>query len=110
MRVPIPAGSRLAVVNAPDDAVVLRPPHAVRAIADVGAAVRDALRFPLSGAPLEALVEPGGSVTIVVEPRELPLPGARRTTRAAARSRRRSTSSSGSAFRHSARRSSSPAG
>jgi hypothetical protein len=76
MRVPVPAGSRLAVVNAPDDAVVLRPPTPSERIADVGAAVRDALRFPLSGAPLEALVTPAGSATIVVEPRELPLPGA----------------------------------
>ena len=42
----------------------------------MGAAVRDALRFPLSGAPLEALVKRGGRVTIVVEPPELPLPGA----------------------------------
>jgi hypothetical protein len=42
----------------------------------VGAAVRDALRFPLSGAPLEALVTAGGKATIVVEPPELPLPGA----------------------------------
>ena len=84
MRVPVPAGSRLTVVNAPDDTVVLRPSAPSERIADVGAAVRDALRFPLSGEPLEALVTPGGSATIVVEPRELPLPGAPRDPRRAA--------------------------
>jgi hypothetical protein len=76
MRLPILSGSRVAVVNAAADAVVLRPPAPSEAIADVGAAVRDALRFPLSGAPLEALVTPGGSATIVVDAPELPLPGA----------------------------------
>ena len=76
MRVPIPSGSRVAVLNAPEDAIVLRPPPPSEAIADVGAAVRDALRFPLSGAPLEALVTRGGKATIVVEPPELPLPNA----------------------------------
>ena len=75
-RIPLPSGSRIAVVNAPDDALVLRPRTPSEGIADVGAAVRDALRFPLSGAPLEALVKRGGRVTIVVEPPELPLPGA----------------------------------
>ena len=75
-RIPILSGSRVAVVNVPEDALVLRPPPPSEAIADVGAAVRDALRFPLSGAPLEALVTAGGKATIVVEPPELPLPGA----------------------------------
>jgi Lactate racemase N-terminal domain len=75
-RIPILSGSRLAVVTAPDGATVLRPPQVGHSIADVGAAVRDALRFPLSGSPLEALTRPGGSVTLVVEPPELPLPGA----------------------------------
>jgi len=74
-RVPIPSGSRIAVVNT-DGGVVLRPPRPSGGIADVGAAVRDALRFPLSGSPLEALVTRGGRATIVVEPPELPLPGA----------------------------------
>ena len=75
-RIPVPSGSRLAVVNAPADAVVLRPPPPTESIADAGAAVRDALRFPLSGSPLEALVTRGGRATIVVAPPELPLPGA----------------------------------
>jgi hypothetical protein len=73
-RVPIPSGSRVAVVTAPGDAIVLRPKAPSEAIADVGAAVRDALRFPLSGAPLEGLVTRRGRATIVVEPPELPVP------------------------------------
>ena len=83
-RIPLLSGSRIAVVNAPEDALVLRPPPPSEAIADVGAAVRDALRFPLSGAPLEALVTAGGKATIVVEPPELPLPGAENDPRRAA--------------------------
>jgi hypothetical protein len=69
-------GSRVAVVDAPDDAVVLGPPAPGEPIADVAAAVRDALRFPLAGDPLEALVGPRSRVTVVVEPPNLPLPGA----------------------------------
>src|SRR5918994_208671 len=84
VRIPIPSGSRIAVVSVPDDALGLRPPAPSEAIADVGAAVRDALRFPLSGAPLEALVTAGGRATIVVEPPELPLPGAESDPRRAA--------------------------
>ena len=63
-------------MDAPEDAIVLRPPPPGDAIADVRAAVRDALRFPLAGEPLEALVRRGGRATIVVEPPELPLPSA----------------------------------
>lgn len=77
MRVPLLSGTRLLVVSAPDDAVVLAPPApAPQAISDVGAAVRDALRFPLSGPPLHALVRPGGRATIVTDVPALPLPGA----------------------------------
>ncbi len=75
-RLPLLAGSRLTVVNTPDDAVLLAPPPPLDPIADVGAAVGDALRFPLSGPALEELVTRGGRATIVVEPRSLPLPGA----------------------------------
>jgi Lactate racemase N-terminal domain len=75
-RVPLLFGTRLTVVDAPDDAIVLRPPPPSDAVADVRAAVRDALRFPLAGNPLEALVTRGGRATIVVEPPALPLPGA----------------------------------
>src|SRR5437762_7991069 len=69
------AGSRLIVVTAEDDALVLHPPPPATAVADIGAAVRDALRFPLAGEPLEALVPRRGRATIVVEPPALPLPG-----------------------------------
>jgi hypothetical protein len=75
------AGSRVVVVTAEDDALVLRPPPPGNAVADVGAAVRDALRFPLAGEPLEALVSRG---TRAVEPPKLPLPGTDRDPRQAA--------------------------
>ncbi len=84
MRVPMLAGSRLVVVTAADDALVLRPPSPADAVADIGAAVRDALRFPLAGEPLEALVTRGSRATIVVEPPQLPLPGTERDPRQAA--------------------------
>jgi hypothetical protein len=83
-RVPMLAGSRLTIVNAPDDGVILRPPPPGEAIEDVGSAVRDALRFPLVGEPLEALVRPGGRATIVVEPPSLPIPAAQHDPRQAA--------------------------
>jgi len=78
------SGSRVVVVTADDDALVLRPPRPADAVADVGAAVRDALRFPLAGEPLEALVTRGARATIVVEPPQLPLPGTERDPRQAA--------------------------
>src|SRR5439155_7403410 len=73
-RVPLLSGSRLVIATAPDDAVVLRPPPPAGAVADVAAAVRDALRFPLQGEPLEALVSRRTRATIVVEPPALPIP------------------------------------
>lgn len=73
--VPLLSGSRLAIVDPGSNGVVLAPPPPVEPIADVGAAVRDALRFPLSGEPLEACVPRGGRATVVVEPPSLPLPG-----------------------------------
>jgi lactate racemase-like protein len=84
MRVPLLAGSRLVVVTAEDDALVLQPPPPAQGVADVGAAVRDALRFPLAGEPLEALVTRGARATILVEPPQLPLPGTERDPRQAA--------------------------
>jgi hypothetical protein len=75
-RVPLLFGTRLTIADVPDDAVVLRPPPPGEPVADVRAAIRDALRFPLAGNPLEALVTRGGRATIVVEPPALPLPGA----------------------------------
>ncbi|MEP6910242.1 MAG: lactate racemase domain-containing protein [Actinomycetota bacterium] len=74
-RLPLAYGSRLAVVDIADDAIVLAPPPPVERLADIAAAVRDALRFPLAGQPLEALVPRGGRATVVVEPPALPIPG-----------------------------------
>jgi hypothetical protein len=74
-RIPLLAGSRVLVVNTEPDDLVLRPPPPGEAIPHVGAAVRDALRFPLAGEPLEALVPRRGRATIVVELPALPLPG-----------------------------------
>ncbi|MDX6488738.1 MAG: hypothetical protein QOK13_1353, partial [Gaiellaceae bacterium] len=59
MKVPLLAGSRLTVVDAPDDSLLLRPPSPGPPV-DVRSAVRDALRFPLAGEPLEALTPRGG--------------------------------------------------
>jgi len=73
-RVPLLSGSRLVLADAPDDAIVLRPPPPAEGVADVAAAVRDALRFPLQGEPLEALARRGARATIVVEPPALPIP------------------------------------
>jgi hypothetical protein len=73
-RIPLLAGSKIAVVNAGDDAVVLAPPPPREPVADVAAAVRDSLRFPLAGEPLETLVPRGGRATVVVEPPAQPVP------------------------------------
>ncbi len=75
-RVPLFSGSRVVTVQLPDDAVVLAAPPPLEPIADVDAAVREALRFPLAGPSLEALAPRGGRVTVVVEAPALPLPGA----------------------------------
>ena len=76
MKIPVALGSRVATVTVPDGSVVLRPPEPPDALVDVGAAVRDAVRFPLGGEPLEALVNPRGRATIVVEHPSLPIPSA----------------------------------
>ncbi|MEP6910328.1 MAG: lactate racemase domain-containing protein [Actinomycetota bacterium] len=75
-QLPLLFGTRVVVVDAPDDAIVLRPPAPGEQVADVRAAIRDAFRFPLAGDPLEALVTRGGRATIVVEPPTLPIPSA----------------------------------
>src|SRR5579864_182968 len=74
-RIPLLAGTKLVIASAPEDAIILRPPAPGPSVADVGAAVRDALRFPLEGEPLEALVRRRARATIVVEPPVLPIPG-----------------------------------
>jgi hypothetical protein len=79
-RIPLLYGSRMLVATAADDAVVLAPPAPPeRPIADVGAAVRDALRFPLAGASLETIVPRDARATILVEAPGLPIPAANRT-------------------------------
>ena len=72
-RVPLLAGTRIAVVETAGG-TVLRPKAPSRSIADVGAAVREAMRFPLAGEPLERLVTRGGTATVVLEPPHLPIP------------------------------------
>ena len=74
-RVPLLSGTRLVLATAPEGAVLLRPPPPGEPVADVAAAVRDALRFPLEGEGLEALAGRGTRATIVVEPPALPIPG-----------------------------------
>src|SRR3989442_11896683 len=70
------AGSRVAVVPPPGDAVVGRPPPPGPPLADVGAAVVEALRFPLDGPPLRDLLGGGQPrATIVVDSPILPIPG-----------------------------------
>jgi lactate racemase len=73
-RVPLLSGSRLAVADVPEGGAVLRPPPPGEAIDDVGAAVAEALRFPLAGEPLASLVRTGGTATVVVEQPTLPIP------------------------------------
>jgi len=75
-RVPLLSGTKLVLANAPDDAVVLRPPRPEGSSVEVTAAVRDALRFPLEGDGIEALARRGMRATIVVEPPVLPIPTA----------------------------------
>jgi hypothetical protein len=75
-RVPLLSGSRAVLVPVGDDDLLLQPPAPPAQVVDVPGAVGDALRYPLSGGPLDAVVTRGGRATIVVEPAALPLPGA----------------------------------
>jgi hypothetical protein len=75
-RVPLLSGSRVVVVPVGDEDVVLQPPPPPARVVNEAAAVRDALRFPLSGPPLSALAGRRARATIVVEPPALPFPGA----------------------------------
>ncbi len=73
-RIALLSGSRVVLVPVGDDDEIVRPPGPAEQVVDAGAAARDALRFPLSGDTLSALVPRGGRATIVVEPPALPIP------------------------------------
>jgi hypothetical protein len=73
-RLALLADSKLAIVSAGEDAVVLAPPPPRDPVADVAAGVRDSLRFPLAGEPLEALVTRGARATVVVDLPAQPVP------------------------------------
>ena len=68
MRVPLASGSRLPLVTVPDDAVLLVPPPPLDPLVDVGAAVVEALRYPLAGPPLHVVAPRDGRATVVVQP------------------------------------------
>ncbi len=73
-RIPLLYDARIVVAEPGANDVILRPPPQRESIEDVGRAVRDALRFPLAGEPLERLVTRGGTATIVIEQPSLPIP------------------------------------
>lgn len=75
-RVPLLADSGVVTADLPAGSAVLRPPPPREVLADVAAAVQEALRFPLEGPPLEELVGATSRATIVVELPSLPIPGA----------------------------------
>ena len=74
VRVPLHSGSRLPLVTLPDDTVLLAAPPPLEPLADVAAAVVEALRYPLAGPSLRDVVPPGGRATVVVQVPILPLP------------------------------------
>ncbi|MGL6280303.1 MAG: lactate racemase domain-containing protein, partial [Gaiella sp.] len=74
-RVALVAGSKVLSVGLPDGAELLVPPPPLDPIRDVGAAVTEALRYPLTGPPLAEAVTRGARATVVVGPPVLPLPG-----------------------------------
>jgi len=73
-RVPLLSGSRILSVSLPDDTVLLSAPGPLDPITDVHSAVAEALRFPLSGQPLDVLATRGGRATVVVDSPALPMP------------------------------------
>ncbi len=75
-RVPLLSGERITIVDVPEDGIIVRPPPPGHRLDDVGAAVREALRFPLAGEPLDRLVTRGGTATVVIEQPSLPIPSA----------------------------------
>jgi hypothetical protein len=75
-RVPILSGSRIVHVPIGDEDVVVHPPAPPSRVVDVEAAVRDALRFPLAGAPLKGTGAERRSRHRRRQARCAPLPGA----------------------------------
>lgn len=73
-RVPLLSDARIVVAEPRPGDVVLTPPLPRDHLRDVPAAVREALAFPLAGAPLEDLVRRGGTATVVIEQPSLPIP------------------------------------
>ncbi len=73
-RLPLLAGTRIPLVTVDDEALLVVAPPPLAALNDVDAAVREALRYPLSGPGLADLTTRGGRATVVIEPRSLPLP------------------------------------
>ena len=69
MRIPIPSGSRIAVLNVPDDTVVLRPALPREAIVDVGAAVRDAQAGRVDGIAVAVVIIARTDSIAVTRPR-----------------------------------------
>ncbi len=76
------SGPRVVLVSAREGDLLIAPPHPPEHVVDAGAAVRDALRYPLAGDPLESFVPARARAAIVVEPRALPVPGAQLDPRA----------------------------
>jgi Lactate racemase N-terminal domain len=74
LRIPLHSGSRLPLVSVPEGATLLAAPPPLDPLADVRAAVVEALRYPLSGPPLQAVAPRGGRATVVVQPPTVPLP------------------------------------
>ena len=82
VRIALLAGSRAIALELPENGTALPPPPPTKElIVDITAAVRDALRFPLAGAPLTDLARGKRSATIVVEPPALPVPSGQRDPR-----------------------------
>ena len=61
LRVPLHSGSRLPLVTLPDDTVLLAAPPPLEPLADVAAAVVEALRYPLAGPSLGEVVRPAAA-------------------------------------------------
>ncbi len=73
-RIPLLYDARIVVAEPGANDVILRPPLPRDQIEDIGAAVREALSFPLAGPPLADLVTKGSTATIVIEQPSLPIP------------------------------------